>query len=459
MEKINSQEHLVIIGNGIAGVTLAQRVRQGSDCRITMVSAESRLHFSRTALMYVYMGHMRLQDIVPYADWYWQEQKIELVHDFVERVDISQKKLMLRQGDPLHYDKLVLATGSSATYYNWPGQTLQGVQGLVSLQDLELMETNTAGIAQAVIVGGGLIGVEMAEMLRSRGIAVTMLIRDKLYWHNVLPQQEAQLVTDHIQHHGIELLLQEELQEILGDTSGKVRAIRTRNGKELPCQFVGITTGVKPTVEFLKDAGIDIDRGILVNEFFETSQPEVYALSDCAQFRNPAPGQPTMEQLWYTGRLHAEALAFTLLGDRKPYQRGPWFNSAKFFDIEYQTYGTVPAHFTEQHESLYWQNEEATKAIRLLYEKVTARLLGINLLGIRYRHDLCHHWLGQGYTLHEVMQELPAVNFDPEFFQRYEEALLRQYYTRFPDQQPPVKHTNWWELRKRFGLFSDSASC
>src|SRR5690606_16909933 len=151
MEKINSQEHLVIIGNGIAGVTLAQRVRQGSDCRITMVSAESRLHFSRTALMYVYMGHMRFQDIVPYADWYWQEQKIELVHDFVERVDISQKKLMLRRGDPLHYDKLVLATGSSATYYNWPGQTLQGVQGLVSLQDLELMETNTAGIAQAVI--------------------------------------------------------------------------------------------------------------------------------------------------------------------------------------------------------------------------------------------------------------------------------------------------------------------
>jgi NADPH-dependent 2,4-dienoyl-CoA reductase/sulfur reductase-like enzyme len=459
MEQINPQEHLVIIGNGIAGVTLAQRVRQRSQCRITIVSAESRLHFSRTALMYVYMGHMRFQDIVPYADWYWQEQQIELVHDYVERVETSEKKLVLREGTPLHYDKLVLATGSSASYYDWPGQTLKGVQGLVSLQDLELMEANTADIQQAVIIGGGLIGVEMAEMLRSRGIAVTMLIRDKLYWHNVLPQEEAQLVTNHIQHHGIELLLQEELQEILADDTGRVRAVQTRSGKELPCQFVGITTGVKPNVEFLKGAGIEMERGILVNEFFETSQADVYALSDCAQFRNPAPGQPIMEQLWYTARLHAEALASTLLGDRKPYQRGPWFNSAKFFDIEYQTYGTVPAVLTEQHDSLYWQNEEATKAIRFLYDKETDKLLGINLLGVRYRHDLCHHWLQQGYTLHGVMQELPAVNFDPEFFQRYEEELLRQYYTRFPDQQPPAKHSNWWELRKRFGLFSDTTSC
>ncbi|SIT82369.1 NAD(P)/FAD-dependent oxidoreductase [Pontibacter indicus] len=459
MEKIKADEHLVIIGNGIAGVTLAQRVRQGSDCRITMVSAESRLHFSRTALMYVYMGHMRFQDIVPYADWYWQEQQIELVHDYVERVETGDKKLVMREGVPLHYDKLVLATGSSAAYYDWPGQTLKGVQGLVSLQDLELMEANTAGIAQAVIVGGGLIGVEMAEMLRSRGIAVTMLIRDKLYWHNVLPQEEAQLVTDHIRQHGIELLFQEELQEIVADDAGRVRAIRTRSGQELPCQFVGITTGVQPNVEFLKDAGIDIDRGVLVNEFFETNQPKVYALGDCAQFRNPAPGQPMLEQLWYTGRLQAEALASTLLGDRKPYERGPWFNSAKFFDIEYQTYGTVPAQLAEQHQSLYWQNEEATKAIRLLYDKETARLLGVNLLGIRYRHDLCHHWLQQGYTLHDVMQELPAVNFDPEFFQRYEEALLRQYYTRFPERQPPSKNNTWWELRRRFGLASDTASC
>lgn len=458
MEALKDNEHLVIIGNGIAGVTLAQCVRRYSQCRITLVSAESRLHFSRTALMYVYMGHMRLQDIIPYPDWYWQEQQIDLVHDYVEKVAPAQKRLKLRNGTPISFDRLVLATGSSAAYYDWPGQDLKGVQALVSLQDLELLEANTTGIAQAVMVGGGLIGIELAEMLRSRRIGVTMLVRDKLYWHNVLPEQEAQLVTKHIQQHGIRLLFEEELQEILPDAVGRVRAIRTRSGQEIACQFVGISTGVKPNVAFLQDTGIALDRGVLVNEFFETSLPQVYAIGDCAQFSKPAPGQAALEQLWYTGRQHGEALAANLSGQPKPYNRGPWFNSAKFLDIEYQTYGFVPAKFTEQHDSLYWQNDAATKAIRLLFDKQSEKLLGINLLGIRYRHDLCDHWLRQGYTLPQVMQELPAANFDPEFFQRCEEALLRQYYTRFPDRQPPVKHSNWWTIRQRFGLFSDSTS-
>ncbi|MHC2990793.1 ferredoxin--NAD(+) reductase [Pontibacter sp. HJ8] len=456
---LQDQQHLVIIGNGIAGVTLAQHVRRRSACRITLISAESAVHFSRTALMYVYMGHMRFQDIVPYEDWYWREQKLELVHDYVEKVDTANKQLTLRAGAPIPYDKLVLATGSRVACYNWPGQHLKGVQGLVTLQDLELMEQNTQGIQQAVVVGGGLIGIEMAEMLKSRHIAVSMLVRDKLYWQNILPQEEAQLITDHIRSHGIALLLEEELGEILPDETGAVKAVRTKSGQELPCQFVGIATGVKPNIDFLQDAGIALANGVLVNEYFETSQPDVYALSDCAQFRAPAIGNPPLEQLWYTARLHAETLAATLLGKRTAYDRGPWFNSAKFLDIEYQTYGSVPAHPGEQHASLYWQNAEGTKAIRILYDTQTTKLLGINLLGIRYRHDLCHHWLKQQYTLHAVMQELPAVNFDPEFFQRYEKELLHQYYTRFPEQAPPVHNSNWWQLRKRFGLLSDSTTC
>lgn len=451
------EQHVVIIGNGIAGVSLAQRLRARSACRITIVSAESAVHFSRPALMYVYMGHMRYQDIIPYADLYWQENKITLIHDLILSIDTGAKTLQLQKGEPLTYDTLVLATGSSAVYYNWPGQGLKGVQALITLQDLQLMQAQTEGIKQAVVIGGGLIGIEMAEMLHSKGIAVTMLIREKLYWRSNLPEQEAQLITQHITQCGIELKLQEVLTEIVGDENGHVRAVRTNTGKEFPCQFAGIATGVKPAIELAKTTSLATDKGILINAYFETSIPGIYAIGDCAQFSDPAPGEAALEQLWYTGRQHGEALATILAGDRKPYTRGPWFNSAKFLNIEYQTYGFVPRVWDEQlYSSLYWEHPARTKAIRLFYERESGKLKGINLLGIRYRHDLCHHWLKENYTIHQVMEELPAVNFDSEFFQHYEPELLRLYYRQYPDKQPPAKHPAWWQLRHRFSLFSET---
>ncbi|MEJ8802043.1 NAD(P)/FAD-dependent oxidoreductase [Pontibacter sp. H249] len=456
---MQQSQHLVIIGNGIAGVTLAQHVRQKSNCRITLVSEESATHFSRPALMYVYMGHMRYKDILPYPVWYWQKHNLQQVHGRVTKVDFEKKELELQNGESIEYDTLVLATGSCPAFYNWPGQNLKGVQGLVTLQDLQSMEENTKEVSEAVIVGGGLIGVEMAEMLLSRGIAVTILVRDMHYWYNVLPKQEAILVANNIRRHGINLLFGEELRSINPDAEGRVQSITTQSGKQLRCQFVGLATGVIPNVAFLRNSGLETDRGILVNEFFETSQPEVYAIGDCAQFRHPAPDAPAVEQLWYTGRQHGEALAQTLTGNRQKYNRGPWFNSAKFLDMEYQTYGFVPATWDTSYDSLYWEHSDGAKAIRLLYEQESGLLIGVNLLGIRYRHDLCHHWLQQQYTIHQVMQELPAVNFDPEFFQRYEQELYTQYAQRFPNQATPASKTNWWDLRNHFNLFSSSDSC
>ncbi|WP_242928340.1 NAD(P)/FAD-dependent oxidoreductase [Pontibacter vulgaris] len=450
---MQQHEHLVIIGNGIAGVTLAQQVRKRSNVRITLISAESATHFSRPALMYVYMGHMRYKDIVPYPDWYWRKNNITLVHDRVVSIDFEQKQLHLQKGEPITFHTLVLATGSTTAYYNWPGQHLKGVQGLVTLQDLEQMETQTKGINEAVIVGGGLIGIEMAEMLKSRGIAVTMLVRDKLYWQNVLPGQEATLITQHIQNQGINLKLTTELDEILGDTAGQVGAVKTNTGETIPCQFVGIATGVKPNTDFLRNTALQLNKGILIDNQFKTNIPGVYAIGDCAEFREKYEQQPALEQLWYTARLHGEALAAILCGKAQNYERGPWFNSAKFLNIEYQTYGYVPNSWDEtKYDSLYWQNTAGTKAIRLFYERDTEMLKGINLLGIRYRHDLCHHWLKQKYKLQDVIYELEAANFDPEFYRHYEPELRQLYFNKFPDKAQQKKQNSWWQLRKKFGL-------
>jgi len=203
-------QNLVIIGNGITGITTARHVRKKSDKKITIISAETDYFFSRTALMYIYMGHMKYEHTKPYEDWFWEKNKIELVRDYVTDINSDQKEIILKSGDVISYDQLVIATGSKSNKFGWPGQDLPGVQGLYSYQDLELLEKNTASIERAVVVGGGLIGIELAEMLASRNIPVTFLVREQNFWDIILPEDEAKLVSRHIFEHGINLRLSTE---------------------------------------------------------------------------------------------------------------------------------------------------------------------------------------------------------------------------------------------------------
>ena len=124
-------EHVVIIGNGISGITAARHIRKFSDNKISIISAESEHFFSRTALMYVYMGHMRWKDIEPYEDWFWKKNRLELIHACVERVSPENKTLYLSDGSTLQYDKLILATGSKTSTFGWEGLDLPQVLGKI----------------------------------------------------------------------------------------------------------------------------------------------------------------------------------------------------------------------------------------------------------------------------------------------------------------------------------------
>lgn len=407
--------NIVIIGNGISGITAARHIRKRCGDAITVISSESEHFFSRTALMYVYMGQMRFKDIKPYEDFFWEKNRIGLRKARVSEVDFSEKKLLFNDGGEMGYDVLILATGSSPNMFGWQGQDLKGVQGLYSLQDLESMERDTQGIGRAVIVGGGLIGVEMAEMLATRRIPVTFLVREGSFWGNVLPKEESEMVTRHIRSHHIDLRFNTELKEILGDENGRVRAVITSEGEEIPCQFVGLTAGVHPSIDFLKDTELETDRGILVDRFLRTNIPDVYALGDCAQHREPLFGRAPIEQVWYTGRMMGETAAATICGEPTEYRPGIWFNSAKFFDIECQTYGTVPNVPQENVESLWWEHPNGKQGLRIVFDSRTQAVLGFNAMGIRLRHVVCDRWIREGATLDHVIKNLRQADFNPEF--------------------------------------------
>ncbi|WGK65406.1 NAD(P)/FAD-dependent oxidoreductase [Croceiramulus getboli] len=429
--------HIVIIGNGISGVTCARHIRKFSDHQITIISAETDYFFSRTALMYIYMGHMKYGHTKPYEDNFWSKNRIDLKRAYVERVDTGDKTLYFQNGQSLKYDKLVLAVGSKPNKFDWPGQDLNGVQGLVSKQDLDLLEKNAPNkevCPRAVIVGGGLIGIEMAEMLRSRDIQVTFLVREKNFWDGVLPKGEAEMLNRHILSHHIDLRLHTNLKEIKGDASGNVEAVVIEEtGEEIPCKVVGLTAGVRPNIDFLQDSGIETARGILVNRHLETNVPDVYAIGDCAEQREAIGNRRPVEAVWYTGRMMGEALAQTLVGNPTEYNPGHWFNSAKFLDIEYQTYGWV---FSERHcppyeQHFHWKHEDDTKCITIAYHKDTEKFLGINTFGIRMKQEVFDTWLTEERDVHYVVSHLKQANFDPEFFSNHEAAIQNAFKQQF----------------------------
>jgi NAD(P)H-nitrite reductase large subunit len=419
---------VVIIGNGITGITAAITIRKLSkEHQITVISSESEHFYSRTALMYLFMGHLQYQHLKPYGDWFWQENNINLVWGQVRQVDFETRQVKLEDHKVYSYHKLLLATGSVPQKTGVPGEDLAGIQGFYNLNDLRQMEENTRQVAHALIVGGGLIGIELAEMLASRCIPATLLVREGHYWANVLPAQEGALIARQIAHHGLDLQLNTVVKAFEGDGAGRLQAVITNQGDRIACQFAGIAIGVKPNISFLATPPLATNQGILVNEYLETNMPGVYAAGDCAELqRNPdKPGQ--VEQIWYTGRMQGQTAAHSICGHKTPYQRGIWFNSAKFFDLEYQTYGFVPVEPGEAERTLYWQHATGDKALRINFMAQTGAVTGFNLLGIRYRQEVCEGWIKQKKTISYVLEHLQTANFDPEFFRRYEREIRKAF--------------------------------
>jgi len=424
--------HIVIIGNGISGVTLARHVRKLSNHKITIISTETDYFFSRTALMYVYMGHMKFEHTQPYENWFWKKNRIDLVNGFVTKVETTDKKVLLSNGSEIAYDKLVIATGSKPNKFGWPGQDLEGVQGLYSKQDLDNLEKNAPDketCKRAVIVGGGLIGIEMAEMLRSRKIPVTFLVREDSFWNGVLPAGESVLINEHILEHHIDLRLETNLVEIIADENGRAKAVTTDKGDTIECDVVGLTAGVTPNIDFLKTSGIELGRGVKVNRLLETSVKDVYAIGDCAEQHEAIGNRRPIEAVWYTGRMMGEALAQTLCDNPTEYNPGHWFNSAKFLDVEYQTYGWVFSERSKKdHEHhFHWRHEKEKICITIAYDKHSKLFLGINTFGIRMRHEIFDRWLTEKKDINHVMEYLKDANFDPEFYTQYEDEIVTKY--------------------------------
>jgi NADPH-dependent 2,4-dienoyl-CoA reductase/sulfur reductase-like enzyme len=417
--------HIAIVGNGVCGMEAALALRRrDSEIRITVVSDEHDHLFSRPALMYVFAGQMRLEDTEPYDRALYSRMGFERVRRRVARLE--PRTLVFSDQTSLSFDRLLLATGSVARPAAWPGSKGPGVHAFVTLDDLSHLDEAAKKGMRAVVVGGGLIGVEVAEILRNRGLHVTFVVRENWYFPLALDSNESALVAEHMRAHGVDVRLGWTVEEILRKGGGEVRGVKAM-GEEIACDLVVVAIGVVPNTEFLSRTVKLSDGGAVeVDEGFRTSVTDVWAAGDCANV-TWADGTRRPEQLWYTARDQGRLAALSMLGDSVVYRRGIPYNSAKFFDLEWTTVGSVPA-------VLNWDNTPIPKApgLRTWFQRVKGRfesqrivlggetVCGFNMLGGRWNHEPLLQWIEERRSLPFVLKHLGEARFDEEFAPRFQ---------------------------------------
>lgn len=405
----------VIIGNGAAGLEAALTIRKAdAGASIVMVGAESDLPFSRTALMYVSMDRMRVKDTEIFEPSFYRSMGIDLVRGRADRVDTAKKEVLMAGGGTFSYDRLLLATGSESVPGFWPGIDLEGVLGYYSLGDLARLEEATRNAGRAVIVGGGLIGIEVAEVLLHKGIETTFLIREDYYWPIALCRQEGDMIVELLRSHGVTVRLSEEVDEIQGDGS-RVKEILTNKGNLLPADAVYITVGVRPDNALAQASGIETNRGIVVDRKLRTSAADVWAAGDCAEIAGPAGGRGRVEQLWYTARRQGATAGGNMAGRDDDYERGILYNAAKFLETEYVTAGDVGPGPGKTHH--YHRVPGEAVSFRLVFQGGV--IAGFNMLGARWDASVLRRFIREKMDIETLRSEMAAASFDAEFTRDY----------------------------------------
>lgn len=309
---------LVVVGNGMAGMrTVEELLKLDADMYdITVFGAEPRVNYNRIMLSPVLAGEKTLDDIILHSRAWYAENNIVLhAGDPVVAIDRARRIVRARSGLEVSYDRLLLATGSSPFIVPVPGAQLGGVVGFRDLDDVGVMLAAAQRGGSAVVIGGGLLGLEAANGLLRQGMNVTVVHLTGSLMNQQLDPAAALLLKSALERRGLRILLGAQTEAILGE--GKVEAVRFADGLEVPADLVVMAAGVRPNVALAREAGLHVERAIVVDDTLQTYDPRVYAVGECVQHRKATFG--LVAPIWDQARVCAAHLAG--LGHRRYVQQ------------------------------------------------------------------------------------------------------------------------------------------
>ncbi|MDR6832552.1 MULTISPECIES: nitrite reductase large subunit NirB [unclassified Sphingopyxis] len=303
----DTRQHLVVIGNGMAGCRAVEELlaRDPNRYRVTIFGAEPRVNYNRIMLSPVLAGEKSFDDIVINdAGWYADNGIALVAGDPVARIDRAAKTVTTRGGVTESYDRLLIATGSDPFIIPVPGKDLPGVIAFRDMDDVDTMLAAADAGGDAVVIGGGLLGLEAAHGLSLRGMKVTVLHLMPTLMERQLDEAAGWLLKQALEARGQTILTGADTAEIVGD--GKVEGVKLKDGTLIPASLVVMAVGIRPSVALARDAGLAVGRGIQVDDHMVTSDPAVLAVGECVEHDGQVYG--LVAPLWDMCRSLADGL-------------------------------------------------------------------------------------------------------------------------------------------------------
>ena len=331
----------VIIGTGPAGVAAAQTIRsQDTQSRITLIGDEPWGYYSRPGLAYYLTGELPKKGLFPISTAEFQNLNVRILHTRVRAIHPNDHHIENQAGKMLPYDRLLIATGARAARMDIPGIHLQGVMVLDNLTDAQMLLKSARRTRSAVVVGGGITALEIVEGLVSRGVRTHYFLRGDRYWSNVLDETESRIVENRLREEGVHLHYHTELAKIIAKR-GQVAGVLTKNNQHIKAKMLAVAIGIRPRLELAVTAGLKTDRGIVVNEYLQTTQPDIFAAGDVAQVYDVLTGKSVVDSLWGPARDQGHAAGLNMMGITTPYIKPIPFNVTRLAGLTTTIIGTV----------------------------------------------------------------------------------------------------------------------
>ena len=321
----------VIVGASLAGASAAATLRQeGFDGEVILIGAESRYPYERPPLSKGYLrGDVPFEKALVRPTAFYEDNRIELrLGTRAARIDAGARVVHCEGGAQVAYDTLLIATGVRNRRPPIPGLSLDGVFSLRSVEDADAMRSHLVAGRRALVIGMGFIGCEVAASLRQKGVEVVALEPAPTPLFRVLGQQVGDVVGAIHRDHGVDTIFGDVVTAFEGDR--RVERVITREGRRIECDFVVAAVGVEPAVECLAETGIELDNGVVVDEYCRSSAAEIYAAGDVANHFHPLFGQRMRIEHWQNAMRQGAAAARSMLGKGVPYDDIHWFWSDQF---------------------------------------------------------------------------------------------------------------------------------